>query len=391
MSRVFSTSQFQGFLEGERARIATAYREVEELQCLYQGRYVAEKAHHDGALSALADRLGQAAPEDLGTTLCAQAEARREVEQAAIAERAAELEKKIPELQNEADGLLIKVQQEVARMRDLNPKLNQQEERTKADIAAGQQELDDLNKRISARAARLGFITHGAEIHQLDRDRYKVVGRLDALQKSLEMVRRWWKEAADAASQSETGLLSEWRDAVAQLGDLRQEQQYVAQNARSLAWRRTLIFVFENLGEVPPDAPPDLSAALAQIVDLNRRTGAFQEALGSVAGVLGLAKGMDQGLQRFVDSVKTLKREETQQSEYLSPLRIELTEEALHFGAVWDALAAAGSDEKTLAEHPADFVAKATPYVERCLSQAQIAGFFDALGKALKLATAAWS
>ena len=56
MSQRVDLGGFSGFLTGQRNKIAAAFKEIEELQKLYQGSYTRFKADHDKTLLALDGR-----------------------------------------------------------------------------------------------------------------------------------------------------------------------------------------------------------------------------------------------------------------------------------------------------------------------------------------------
>jgi hypothetical protein len=177
---------------------------------------------------------------------------------------------------------------------------------------------------------------------------------------------------------------------MAKLAQLQQEHDLLAQNAEALARRRASLFVLDNLKTPASAAESALDAQLKQMIGLNIQTDDFQTALGSVAGILGILKGVDEGLRRLRESANALIAEQQRHSAYLPALHIELSDGVLAFGAAWDDLIAKTKDEKTFAAHPTDFSAAMKPFLDERLTNAQITGFFNALGQAIQAATAGW-
>jgi hypothetical protein len=213
---------------------------------------------------------------------------------------------------------------------------------------------------------------------------------METLDHELGKVRKEWQDLSDLAHKNEADWKAQWQQKVAQLGELRQEHDHLVQNGDVLARHRAIFFVVDNLKEPAVGAPQALDGALKPMIELNIQTDSFQAALGSVAGILGIAKGVNEGLNRLSASVKALVDEQTRNSAFLPALNVSLTDDVLAFGSVWDDLAAKAKDEKALAQHPMDFVAASKPFLAERLTKEHIAAFFDALGKALTQTTAGW-
>ncbi|MGE5140523.1 MAG: hypothetical protein ACM3JD_13730, partial [Rudaea sp.] len=225
---------------------------------------------------------------------------------------------------------------------------------------------------------------------KLDQQRHEVLGRLDAHSKKLYDVRKEWQDWLASTNKDQTNFRAQWVAATAQLAALRAEHDQLVSEVDRLPQRRATRYVIDNLKTVPPATGSTLDQPLQQMVRLNNQTDDFQAALGSVAGILGVAKGVDEGLQRLNDSVSALANEQAQHSQYLSPLKFSLPNNVDDFGAVWNDLIAKTKDEQKLADHPADFFAAVKPFLEERLTSKQIGAFFDALGASIKQATRTW-
>ena len=129
-------------------------------------------------------------------------------------------------------------------------------------------------------------------------------------------------------------------------------------------------------------------AALQAVLDMRTTVADLQAGVGSVAEVLGLSKGIDEGLNRFGESVKSLKAEQDMHPE-LAHLQLQAPAAALQFHEVWDALLPVVVDEDAGAQHPADFGAKLKAVLGDRLTDAQVNGMFEALSASLKEATEA--
>ncbi len=388
--RTVSANEFRNWLQKQQQSIDNAYKEIEQIQAEYQGSYTRFKASHDQMLQTLANQV-ESQPGLLPPALQQQVDARTPIEHKAITDRIAALEgQEIPPLQKQMDDLIHRGQEETANLRDKNPQLNEREEAYKNDIANWQGQLNELDKQLAQLRKGLGFILHAWKIHELDRERYRIAGRLDVLNSQVNQVRVEWQDLHDKVVKDQADLQTQWQALAVQLGQLEQERDYMAQDVDALVRHRALVYVFDNLKTPVPGAPPALDANLKQMIQLNIATDDFQAALGSVAGILGIAKGVDEGLNRMSASVQSLIDEQTKNSAYLPALKIALPDTAVAFGAAWDDLTAQSRDEKKLADHPADFTAALKPFLDNNLSSDRIAGFFNALGDALTAATQSW-
>jgi len=160
MPRTVSLEQLHAFLADNRRKINAVGREVEEIQVGFNSAYVEFKADHDARLARLTETLFEKL-DTLGPELRALIDERAVEERRLLDERRKELrEKLIPQTQAEADAVLAQAQEQVKTLRQLNPKLNEREEAYKAQRAALEGRLAELNAEISRRSRGLGFITN---------------------------------------------------------------------------------------------------------------------------------------------------------------------------------------------------------------------------------------
>jgi hypothetical protein len=392
MNQLLTANEFNDFLKQQQALVASAFKEVEEAQKEFQGKYTQFKTNHDKTMMALVDAIAVMPTESLGKGLRAQIDARVPAERKAIDERIAKLQKNdMPDMLRQADYLVKKGQKEESDLRDVNPKLNEKEEALKAELAQWQQKLDGLNVQVSEQAKGLGFLFNVLKINDLDQQRHQTLGRIQAVAENLKKVREEWKGLQELASKNESQWQAEWRTKMQHYSVLKQEFDTLSQDPDALARRRAITFVIDNLKTPIADAPSAIAPQLGQMIDLNVQTDNFHDALTSVAGILGIAKGMIDGMNRMMESVKALIDEQSRHSAYLGSLSIDVPDEARNFAQVWTDIASKTKDEKALAQHPADYVASMKPIVDQRLSNAQIAKYFDLLGGSLKRATAGWS
>jgi hypothetical protein len=373
--------EFLGYLNTQMSKLQQTYDEIGHVQREYQGIYVTFRADHDRTLQALMDTRAGSLPDPLP----AQVEERLPAERKTMAQRVDELSKQIAARQGEADAKIAAVQAGIAEIRALNPRLDQREEQLKAMIAFRTQALHDLNAKVSKLAAGLGFALHFSKIHTLDNDRHRLVGQLETLNEDLVKVRKEWQEKHDASEANQAQEQAAWQGMMVEVGRLKAERDSLSVDPEAKSRRRAMLYVLDNLKSLP-GADPELQKMAA----LNIQTDDFQSALGAVAGLMGTVSGVRQGLQGLAASVSALIDEQTRNSQYLPALNLDVPDAAAAFDRQWDELIACVRDEKALAQHPTDFVRATRPFVEERLTKERIGAYFDALGGALKSATAGW-
>ncbi len=390
MSRSYKAVEFRDFLQAERSRVANAFQALEHIQADYQGVYSRFRADHDKTLAALAERVQGLPANELPRELQTAMQARVPDERKAIEKRIAELDKELPRIQKEMDGLLAENQQKIAALRKLNPQLNDREERLKADLALVQKQLDDLNQQLRVQARGLGFILHAWKIHELDQQRYRMLGRVESLSSELHKVRQEWKDKHESVEKEQADSKSAWQKLQMRAGELGQEREELTRTGDALAQQRAITFVLDQLKTPVNAKEPSLDSGFKQMIALNIQTDDFQSALGSIAGILGIMKGVDEGLKRLGESAAALVNEQQRHSAYLSPLTIELDDAVPAYGKVWDELRAKAKDEKAFAAHPSDFAAAIKPFLDQRLTNDSIGAYFNAMGQTLQRATAGW-
>jgi predicted nucleic acid-binding Zn-ribbon protein len=392
MSKSLSLKEFSKYIVESVERIGAVRQEVAEIQVGFNSAYVEWKAQHDAALERLVEAV-TGRLDEVGPDLRARIEERVIEEQRTIAERRQELQDTlIPETQAEADGKLQEGQELVAELRQLNPRLDQREEELKAQGAALEGELDQLNGQIRRLSGCLGVVFNFFKIGRLDRQRQQVIGQLKVVQEQLKKVRDEWQEFQALALSEQGGLQAQWQDLTLKLAQLQGELEYLdaEDNREALALRRATRTVIDHLTEPVPCPAGDIKDELDRMVELNVETDDYQEGLGSVGSLLSLLDGITEGLNRFDESVGGLIEEQRMHSAHLPELYVTVPDDVRAFHTQWDGLAQQVQDDGRLCANPADFLTIVRPVMEGDLSEARIKAMFDGLGQALDEATQPW-
>ncbi len=391
MPPTVSLEQLNDFLLENRRKINAVGREVEEIQVGFNSAYVEFKAQHDAQLASLTETLFEKL-DSLGPDLRTLIDERAVEERRLLAERRAELrESLIPQTQAEADEVLAQAQEQTRSLRQLNPKLDEREETYKAQRAALETKLAELNSDISQRSRGLGFITHFVSIAKLDRQRHRILGQLETLAQNLKEVREEWQTRQQEFQAQQQALQDRWRELSLEVAELKRELTYLDDEAQreSLAVKRAIRHVLDNLkGPVP--CPDELRPGLQTMIELNIKTDDYQAGLGTVGGLIALLDSVGKGMDGFQESVEGLIGEQRMHSDFLPQLNVQLPDSVIAFHSQWDDLRAKMRDEARLCAHPAEFLEAAQEVIERDLSDEAVASMFDRLGQSLAEATTDW-
>lgn len=389
------------YLEQQSGQIQALIKQLDEIQVAFNARFDDFQARHDAQLERLGEevfqRLRDGGPqgraESVAPGLQAAIEAQLPAEVARIEERRAKLrEEYLPDRRQEADETLQEAQAQIARLRALNPQLNQEEEDLKGEKARLEAELAELNDQIRSQSRGLKLLRHFPSVLRADRERQRIIGKLEAIGQSLYNVRRRWDQEQKQIRQEQEALQERWQlesIAVARLqAELDQLDDEVLR--RDLALRRAIRHVLDGLKVPAPGSDPELEASLAEMIELNIRTDAYHEGLASAGGLIGLLGGIHDGVGAISQSIEALEEEQKMHSAYLKPLDFHLPDGVRAFHEQWPVLAERFVDEKTIGQHPADFSAEVEPLLNGPLSEAAIEATFQELGKAIERAAAAW-
>jgi hypothetical protein len=391
-----NAQQVLDYLDEQRQAIAGLIVELDEVQVAFNAQFDAFKIDHDRTLDALSDqifaRLGDgsgALTPDLLSAIGDQAQ----VERARLEERRHRLrDEYLPQRRQAADELLAKAQAELAQLRALNPQLDQEEEALKRQKAALEGQLESLNREIQRKSRGLGVVTHFLAITRADRERHRVLGKLEVLGESLYAVRQRWEEESAKIEERQVAYRRNWQMESIAVARLQTELDQLNDEAlrEELALRRATHHVLDNLKTRQTMQDPELAHELEQMVALNISTDDYHDGLATVAGLIALLRGIESGLEAVGKSVEGLLHEQQMHSAYLKALDFRMPEGVETFHQQWPVLRREFLDEETVGAHPVGFAARVKPLLKGPLSEASIKAMFDSLGSMIERAAAQW-
>ncbi len=392
MPQRMSLDQLDKFLAAARGKVDGVAQEVSEVQLQFTSAHQVNQTMHDATLNDLSLRAAHdldALPADVHKAI----DARREVERKTLDKRRQELaSQSVPKAEQVADDLLQRAQKATADIKQVNPRLNAQEEKLKANLAEAEAELNRLNAEIKRRSGCLTGFINFFKISELDRQRHKLLGRMEENAKAMKSVREEWTKAKAEYSTEETQLQKQWQQANVDAARAREELAQLNDDPKrdELALRRAIVNVFDHWETPLQPAGNPLVDEINQMVHHNLLQNAYEEGLGKVAGLIALLGGVSQGLQSIGQSVDALIKEQGMHSAYLKPVSVTVDDNVIQFHTQWDELRGNLKDERALAQHPAEFSALFDVQVKGRLSEANIKSMFDSLSRSLTAATKGW-
>lgn len=392
MPQLMSLDQLDKFLADARTKVESVVQEVSHVQLQFTSAHKVNQTMHDATLNDLSLRAAydlNALPADIHNAISARVVQERET----LDKRWQELRSQVvPKAEQIADDFLQRAQKATSDMRLANPRLNAQEEKLKASLAQMQTELDQLNAEIKRRSGCLTGFFNFFKINELDRQRHKLLGRMEENAKALKSVREEWAKDKEQYMTEEAELQKQWQQANVDAARAREELAQLSDEAKrqDLALHRAIFYVFDHWETPISSSSSPLIDEINQMVHFNLQQNAYEQGLGKVAGLIALLGGVSQGLQSIGQSVDALIKEQGMHSAYLKPVSVNVDEGVVQFHKQWDELRGKLKDEQALAQHPGEFSALFDAEVKGPLSEAIIKRMFDSLSGALTAATQGW-
>jgi hypothetical protein len=387
-----NAKQLLRYFDQQKDEIQSLVDQLDEVQVAFNAQFDQFKARHDATLDRLSGQIYEQM-EATSPELHAAIEQQAEEERRQIDERRTKVrDQYLPQRQKAADELLQAAQAELAALHTLNPQLDQKEETFKAGRAKLEAQLAEFNEEIRQKSRGLGVMVNFVAILRADRQRQRIIGRLESLHDSLRNVRQEWEQKRQETQAHQAELQSKWQLESIAVARLQTELDQLDDPAQreELAMRRAIRHVLDALKVPSASTDPELEAGLQEMIELNVRTDDYHDGLASVGGVIGLARGIQSGLEAIAKSVGGLQNEQEMHSAYLKALDFDLPGRVKTFHEQWPELARRFADEKAIGGNPAQFSAAVKPLLEGPLSQASIERMFDDLGTMIERAAAQW-
>lgn len=381
MGTKMSLAEFYNYARQNRKRMSDIYREIEEIQYQFNDLYSTQMQERDKLIAAHVPLLLEA-PGDLPLELRHLLEKQEKTELQALMEEITKLERETEDKRRQADSLIKQAQDQTAYVRGQNPILDQQEEELKARQASIESDL----AKVDAEIDQLGLLKF-FERRRLGKERAQLAENLESVKAGIRAVREKWQADKRQMQEAQTGLQSQWQALSVETAQLQARLDYLAANRNALSERNAAQRLLENLKELPvADGPWE--DRLRPLVELGQNQRSYETGLTSVAEILGLLKGLGEGMDRFIRSVGTVYEEQRRYK--LPSLTLNLSDAVTSFHSIWPDFQAKVKDEKYLGTHPLEFNRRIQIIVQERINEDAIQKMFDEMGAALTRATKAW-
>lgn len=381
---------FLAWLTRSRERMTQVIAEVEQVQATLNGRWgrCTQRAEEMAqAASAMLLELGEAAPD--WAVQWVQAHLAKELETATstretLKARAAELQAAMQTAQAEAAA-------ERQKLATDNPALDAREEELKATRARQEAAAEEVRQELEHAAAGVGWLLRAGRVRELRHSLGRREAGLKATEARLQEVRLAWQKEATEGSEAEASLMEQWRAQATALAQVRADLaplEASLEEAARLACLRGLVDSLQAARETGNEA---CDRALAAVLEARAERAEVEECLRKGAEVLGLLKGLVTSVERFQETVRSMRQEEEMHAE-LSQLRLQAPAEGAQFGESVEALLAVVQDETAATRDPEVLTDQLGELLGSRLAEAQIERTFTALGECLKQAAdAQWA
>jgi hypothetical protein len=294
----------------------------------------------------------------------------------------------LAEKQSKSDSLINEAQRQLAYLREQNPILDRQEEELKARRVSMQDDLEQLNAELKGLSwFPIGWLTNFFKRRHLGQERARLEDNIQAVDNGIRKVRETWQAEKTRLQQAQTDLQAQWQTLSVDVSQLQARVDYLSANFDRESKRNAAWNLLGNMREVPVREGA-WEERLSPLTALNRSKTDYETGLRSVAEILGMLKGLTEGMDRFIRSVATVYEEQRRYK--LPTLTVKLPKTVTAFHAIWPEFQARVKDEKFLGTHPIEFEQRIHEFLPERLGEASIQQMFEDAGNALTRATKSW-
>lgn len=309
-------------------------------------------------------------------------------ELARLQEEIADLEKQLEELRYQMDTNMVRAQAATKALQEANPDLNRREEQLQATIVQLQDEYAQAYEELEElQGPSMSWLTNAGAIRRAKRKQRDLKRKQAEALEELRAVRQEWLTMVQETSEKQGQLRGSWQQAGITSAELQARYDHLVNNLEDLArqdgMQRALLEITESY---PVEG--ELGEQLAKVARHNAIRNSYEAGLGASSETLGLLRGIGTGLEKFSQSVSNV---HAQQRRYnLRQIKIVLPHDVGVVNQTWKQLQERVQDRQRMVENPLEFVEIAERYVIDRLTEEVIQRFFEQMGRALNLGTAAW-
>ncbi|MEN6641321.1 MAG: hypothetical protein ABFE08_02625 [Armatimonadia bacterium] len=381
------------YLDTQCATLTDLVREIEEVQREFETRFVGTQQKFENARAAavawVSDHKWQQ-PSWLIDEINERLPALRE----AKTKRLAEVREELTGLGNQRQAIESQDEAGVAALKESNPRLNAREEELKVVVEKTRAALGEKMKEWKQAGSGLGWLTRAGKVRQLRGEIEKLSAELSSVSGRLTEVRNSWVALEKKTDESDQQLQEAWRLRTAEIARLKRELAQLEGDLETVCREAALDEILNSLAAPPvareasprQDDDPAFDTLLTRLIALHDETRDYEGGIAQVSELMGILKGLCEGLTRMRESVASVKSEQDMHAE-LADLNLQAPEGVLQFHRLWAELRPVVLDEKQAAEHPRDFAQAIKQVIGDRLSNTAIDLMFNNLGNELNRAT----
>jgi uncharacterized phage infection (PIP) family protein YhgE len=373
------------YMDGQCSKINALVQEIEEIQRAFETRFVDTQEQFDNTrarLAAWVEAHGWEQPAWLAAEITERLPKVRKDKQ----ERLTKVAHEIADLADQRTSVERQNETMISALKDNNPRLNEREEKLKQQQAETQAELDERTAQWRAAGGGLGWLLRAGQVRKLRAEAESLADRVHDLNSRLTEVRNAWASIEQKTGEQETNLQQAWRLRTAEIARLKREQTALQTDLDRVVREAALDEILNSIAQPKSGEDADFDQLLTDLVTLHDQNRDYQAGITQVAELMGIMKGVCEGLKRMEESVQGVKQEQDMHSE-LRDLELAAPPVALQFHTLWDRLEPIVQDEKFAAQRPRDLASRLRQTIGEGLLPAAIDAMFTALGNELDRAT----
>ena len=373
------------YMDDQCGKITGLVKEVDEIQRAFDTRFVETQQQFDNTkarVAAWVEAHGWQQPPWLAAALQERLPEVRKQKQ----ERLPAVAKEIADLAEQRTGIEAQNTSATDALKESNPRLNDREEELKQQQTETQTALEERMAQWRAAAGGVGWLLQPGKVRKLRAEAESLADRVHDLNSRLTEVRNAWTTLEQKTHEAEAQMQQGWRLRTAEIARLKGEQTALQTDLDGVVREAALDEILDAIAEAKTGDDPEFDKLLADLVALHDQNRDYQGGIAQVAELMGIMKGVCEGLTRMKESVEGVKKEQDMHSE-LADLKLQAPPVALQFHQLWDRLLPIVLDEKFAAQHPHDLASRLKQTIGDSLLPAAMDAMFTALGNELDRAT----
>lgn len=373
------------YVDKKVERIGALVKEIGEIQHEFESRFMQSQQRYDNARAAagawVAEREWKQPPwlaEAIEKALPPMRDRKRA--------RLVELKQKLSELATQRQGIEQQNDATMGQIKSENPQLNAREEELKQQEIEARDRFYKLTADWKKTGSGLGWLVRAGAVRKAREVMEQANAEWINLNARLAEVRNSWVTLKQKTDETEATLQQAWRLRVAETARLTRELGELDRDLEAVAREGVVDELMSAVTEAKQSEQPDFDKLLDEVVAAHAENNAYEAGITQVAELIGLLKGVSEGLTRMGESVKSVQAEQDGHSE-LARLQLVTPDVVLQFHQLWVEMQPVVLDEKEAAAHPAQFAESVKQVIGERLSDKAIDAMFTALGDELNRAT----